>query len=99
MALNSTADYCRIPLNYKGRVMRVLRCKGTQDMLPQDMARFRQVERIFRECCLGWGYQEVRTPVLEYLPLFTSVGTLTPEMLGRVYSFLDWGGWSGERGG
>jgi len=29
--------------------------------------------------------------------LFTSAGTLTPERLNRVYSFLDWDGWSGER--
>jgi histidyl-tRNA synthetase len=34
---------------------------------------------------------------LEYLHLFTATGTLTPGMLGKVYSFLDWDGWSGER--
>jgi len=61
------------------------------------MVRFRQIESAFRDCCLGWGYEEVRTPTLEYLHLFTSTGTLTPGMLGRVYSFLDWDGWSGER--
>ncbi|MFC1993853.1 ATP phosphoribosyltransferase regulatory subunit [Chloroflexota bacterium] len=77
--------------------MKVPRCKGTRDLMPQDMARFRQVEGIFRECCQAWGYQEIRTPTLEYLHLFTSVGTLTPDMLSRVYSFLDWDGWSGER--
>jgi histidyl-tRNA synthetase len=42
-------------------------------------------------------YEEVRTPTLEYLHLFTSTGTLTPGRLSRVYSFLDWDGWSGER--
>jgi len=77
--------------------MKVSRCKGTRDLLPQDMARFRQIEAEIRACCLGWGYREVRTPVLEYLHLFTSAGTLSPDMLGRVYSFLDWDGWSGER--
>jgi len=77
--------------------MKVPRCKGTRDLLPQDMAKFRRIEAEFRDCCLGWGYQEIRTPVLEYLHLFTSAGTLSPEMLGRVYSFLDWDGWSGER--
>jgi len=61
------------------------------------MAGFRLIEGIFRDCCLKWGYQEVRTPTLEYLHLFTSVGTLTPGRLGKVYSFLDWNGWSGER--
>src|SRR4030042_237987 len=77
--------------------MKVPRCKGTRDLLPQDMAKFRRIESAFRDCCLGWGYKEIRTPTLEYLHLFTSTGTLTPNMLSRVYSFLDWDGWSGER--
>ena len=77
--------------------MKVQRCRGMRDLMPQDMAKFRLIEAAFRECCLGWGYQEIRTPILEYLHLFTSAGTLSPHMLGRVYSFLDWDGWSGER--
>ncbi len=59
--------------------------------------RFRLIEGVFRDCCLKWGYGEVRTPTLEYLHLFTATGTLTPGKLGKVYSFLDWDGWSGER--
>lgn len=77
--------------------MRVQRCKGTRDLSPEEMARFRLIEGAFRDCCLKWGYEEVRTPTLEHLHLFTSTGTLTPSMLGKVYSFLDWDGWSGER--
>ena len=77
--------------------MRVQRCKGTRDLSPEEMTRFRLIEGVFRDCCLKWGYEEVRTPTLEYLHLFTSIGTLTPSMLGKVYSFLDWDGWSGER--
>lgn len=73
------------------------RCKGTHDLLPEDMARFRYVEQIFMSCCKGWGYKEIKTPTLEHLHMFTSTGTLTPSMLNRVYSFLDWDGWSGER--
>jgi histidyl-tRNA synthetase len=61
------------------------------------MERFRQVEDAFRNSCLNWGYREIRTPTLEYIHLFTAAGTLTPAMLGRVYSFLDWDGWGGER--
>ncbi len=68
-----------------------------RDMLPEEMARFRRVERAFREVALGWGYEEVRTPTIEHLHLFTAAGTLSPQMLGRVYSFLDWDGWRGER--
>jgi len=77
--------------------MRVQRCKGTRDLSPEEMIRFRFIEEAFKGCCLKWGYEEVKTPTLEYLHLFTSTGTLTPGMLGKVYSFLDWDGWSGER--
>ena len=77
--------------------MRVQRCKGTRDLSPEEMTRFRLIEGVFRDCCFKWGYEEVRTPTLEYLHLFTSTGTLTPNRLNKVYSFLDWDGWSGER--
>ncbi len=77
--------------------MKLQRCKGTRDLSPEGMTRFRLIEEAFRGCCLKWGYEEVKTPTLEYLHLFTSTGTLTPSMLGKVYSFLDWDGWSGER--
>jgi histidyl-tRNA synthetase len=77
--------------------MKIQRSKGTRDLSPSDMVSFRLIESAFRECCLKWGYQEVRTPTLEYLHLFTATGTLTPSMLSKVYSFLDWDGWSGER--
>ena len=77
--------------------MKNQKCKGMQDLLPYDMLRFRRIEDVFRSCCRNWGYQEVRTPTLEYLHLFTATGTLTPSMLSKVYSFLDWDGWSGER--
>ena len=77
--------------------MRVQRYKGTRDLFPEEMVRFRLIEETFRDSCLKWGYREVKTPTIEYLHLFTSAGTLTPSMLGKVYSFLDWDGWSGER--
>ncbi len=77
--------------------MKIPRCKGAKDLTSQEMNRFRHTENVFRSCCSSWGYGEIRTPTLEYLHLFTSAGTLSPEMLGRVYSFLDWDGWSGER--
>lgn len=74
-----------------------MRCRGMRDLLPAEMDRFRLVETAFRTACLGWGYREVRTPTVEHLHLFTAAGTLSPQMLDRVYSFLDWDGWSGER--
>ncbi len=73
------------------------RCKGSHDLSPEEMRQFRFIEGVFRGSCLKAGYNEVRTPTVEYLHLFTATGTLTPSRLGRVYSFLDWDGWSGER--
>ncbi len=77
--------------------MGIQRCKGSRDLSPEEMRRFRLIEETFRDCCLKAGYEEVRTPTVEYLHLFTATGTLTPSRLRRVYSFLDWDGWSGER--
>ena len=77
--------------------MKIQRCKGMRDLSPAEMTVFRLLEGICRDCFSKWGYREVRTPTIEYLHLFTSAGTLTPSKLGKVYSFLDWDGWSGER--
>jgi histidyl-tRNA synthetase len=77
--------------------VKIQRCKGSRDLSPEDMRRFLRIEGTFRDCCLKAGYNEVRTPTVEYLHLFTAAGTLTPGTLRRVYSFLDWDGWSGER--
>jgi histidyl-tRNA synthetase len=74
-----------------------LRCRGMRDLLPGEMARYRQVEETFARVCGEWGYSEIRTPTIEFLHLFTAAGTLSPQMLERTYSFLDWDGWSGER--
>lgn len=71
--------------------------RGMRDVLPEEMARVRRVESAFAATCRAWGYGEIRTPVIEPLHLFTAAGTLSPQTLDRVYSFLDWDGWSGER--
>lgn len=68
-----------------------------RDVLPDEMDRVRAVESAFGRTCRAWGYREVRTPVIEPMHLFTAAGTLSPQTLDRIYSFLDWDGWSGER--
>jgi histidyl-tRNA synthetase len=74
-----------------------LLARGMRDLLPDDVRRLRRIETAFLDVCRAWGYDEVRTPTLEHLYLFTMGGTLTPQLLTDVYSFLDWDGWSGER--
>ena len=62
--------------------MGVQRAKGTQDLSPEDMRRFRLIEGIFRDHCLKWGYEEVRTPTLEYLHMFSST------RVGQIEEFV-----------
>ncbi len=76
---------------------RGLRSRGMRDLAPDEMARFRRVERAFLDTAGARGYREIRTPAIEPLHLFTAAGALSPQALDRVYSFLDWDGWSGER--
>ncbi len=67
------------------------------DWLPERMERFRCIEGVFRKTCLTHGFGEVRTPIIEKLHWFTGAGILSPDLMHKVYSFLDWDGWSGER--
>jgi histidyl-tRNA synthetase len=75
----------------------IQRSRGMRDLLPDEMERLRAVEDAFVATCRERGYREIRTPAIEPLHLFTAAGTLSPQTLDRVYSFLDWDGWSGER--
>jgi histidyl-tRNA synthetase len=74
-----------------------LRCPGMIDLSGAEMRRLRRVEERFSAAARAWGFEEIRTPLIEQLHLYTRSGTLSPQLLGRVYSFLDWDGWSGER--
>ncbi|MGE3962244.1 MAG: ATP phosphoribosyltransferase regulatory subunit [Dehalococcoidia bacterium] len=76
---------------------RGLRSQGMRDLGPDEMGRFRAVERAFLDAAAAAGYREIRTPAIEPLHLYSASGTLSPQALERVYSFLDWNGWSGER--
>lgn len=74
-----------------------LRSRGMRDLGPEAMRRFRAAERVFLDVVGAREYQEIRTPTIEPLHLFTATSSLSPQLLDRVYSFLDWDGWSGER--
>ncbi len=74
-----------------------MRSRGMRDLGPEAMRQFRAVERVFLDTVSARGYQEIRTPTIEPLHLFTATAALSPALLDRVYSFLDWDGWSGDR--
>ena len=73
------------------------RSEGMKDIDPLKMIDFRRVEEIFLSLTRFHNYQEIRTPTIEPLHLYTATRVLSPQLLHRIYSFLDWDGWSGER--
>ena len=73
------------------------RSSGMRELDPEAMRRFRRVERQFLDVTSERGFAEIRTPTIEPLHLYTTAGALSPQLLDRAYSFLDWDGWSGER--
>ena len=64
--------------------------KGTRDLLPPDTATWANVESVARRVFGTYGYQEIRTPILEDTDLFVrSVGEATDIVGKEMYTFLD----------
>tara|TARA_B100000029_G_C17481613_1_gene925771 strand:- start:17 stop:1006 length:990 start_codon:yes stop_codon:yes gene_type:complete len=80
-----------------GNLYKSWRSEGMNDIGPSEMANFRRIEEIFLSLTRSYDYQEIHTPTIEPLHLYTATRVLSPQLLHRVYSFLDWDGWSGER--
>jgi histidyl-tRNA synthetase len=58
------------------------------DILPEEIGRWHQLERAFRETVERCAYQEVRTPVVEPTSLFVrSIGEATDIVEKEMYSF------------
>jgi histidyl-tRNA synthetase len=72
--------------------MSIKRLKGTQDILPQDINLWQVVENRARALFNVYGYQEIRTPIIEEASLFTrSVGSDSDIVKKQIYSFHDQG--------
>jgi histidyl-tRNA synthetase len=66
--------------------------KGTRDLLPPETRVWNRVEAVAREVFALYGYDEIRTPVLESTELFVrSVGEGTDIVHKEMYTFTDRG--------
>ena len=64
--------------------------KGTRDLLPPETRLWSAVEETARRVFGTYGYEEIRTPVLEETDLFVrSVGETTDIVGKEMYTFLD----------
>lgn len=64
--------------------------RGMNDLLPAQIGVWHQVEAVLREVGWAYGYQEIRTPLVEQAELFTqSIGTDTDIVQKEMYIFAD----------
>lgn len=67
--------------------------RGTKDILPDGVERWRYVEGKIRDICERFGYREIRTPLFEHTELFQrGIGDTTDVVEKEMYTFLDRGG-------
>ncbi|MBR1886056.1 MAG: histidine--tRNA ligase [Schwartzia sp.] len=67
--------------------------RGTKDILPDSVERWRYVEEKIREICRCFGYSEIRTPLFEHTELFQrGIGDTTDVVEKEMYTFTDRGG-------
>ncbi|HET6921745.1 MAG TPA: histidine--tRNA ligase [Anaeromyxobacteraceae bacterium] len=72
--------------------MKIAGVKGMNDILPGQVARWQEMERVAREVFALYGYREVRTPVVEPHALFArGVGEQTDIVTKEMYVFEDKG--------
>jgi histidyl-tRNA synthetase len=64
--------------------------KGMNDILPPEVSKWQFLEEKARGVLDAFAYRELRTPVLEYTPLFVrSVGEVTDVVEKQMYTFDD----------
>ncbi|MFL0507547.1 histidine--tRNA ligase [Ureibacillus sp. 179-F W5.1 NHS] len=67
--------------------------RGTQDILPEQTAKWQKVESVLRELSRVYRYKEIRTPIFEQTELFQrGVGDTTDIVQKEMYTFEDRGG-------
>ena len=65
------------------------RPRGTRDFKPDDMAKRRWLEGVFRESFRRFGYREIQTPTFEATDLFRAKSG--PNVVKEIYTFRDKG--------
>jgi histidyl-tRNA synthetase len=67
--------------------------RGMNDVLPAESVLWQHLEGAVRELLQGYGYEEIRVPVVEHTELFKrAIGEYTDVVEKEMYSFVDQGG-------
>ena len=71
----------------------IQKLKGTRDLLPKEVVTWQYIEAKAKELFEKYGYNEIRTPIIESLDLFQrGVGETTDVVQKEMYNFEDKGG-------
>jgi len=64
--------------------------RGMNDILPADIGLWQHFETVVRDWLAGYGYLEMRTPILEHTGLFKrAIGEVTDIVEKEMYTFVD----------
>jgi len=67
--------------------------RGMNDALPADIGLWQRLEAVAKELLEGYGYAEIRVPILERTELFQrAIGEYTDVVEKEMYTFTDQGG-------
>ena len=66
--------------------------RGTFDLFDEDVIVWQKAEKIIREICALYGYQEIRTPVFEATEVFKGENDSSDMVNKEMYTFEDNGG-------
>ncbi len=66
--------------------------RGTKDVIPKDTPIWQLIENAIHGIFQNYGFDEIRTPIIEQTELFTrSIGTTTDIVSKEMYTFVDKG--------
>ncbi len=64
--------------------------RGMNDYLPEDTAIWQKIEQILSDILSGYGFREIRLPIVEQTPLFKrAIGEVTDVVEKEMYTFDD----------
>ncbi|MCC7463043.1 MAG: histidine--tRNA ligase [Gammaproteobacteria bacterium] len=67
--------------------------RGMNDVLPAEIGAWQHLDRVARELFAGYGYEEMRVPIVEHTELFRrGIGEFTDIVEKEMYTFTDTGG-------
>jgi histidyl-tRNA synthetase len=74
----------------KRKIEKLTGVKGMNDLLPQDAPLWEFFENTVKSMLRSYGYQNIRTPIVEHTQLFTrGIGEVTDIVEKEMYTFVD----------